>query len=131
MKKNALLLIALLLPCVGARAAPPAPAKPVVAEVAITWQGQTASLGGPLLRFGDQDIEFDALTIGLLGYQPIPDVDVTRLTPGSVWHIASSVSGRNRDEWIGKCAAETYEADEGSVVVRYLFLNCDTLEFGQ
>jgi len=131
MKKNALLLVALLLPCVGAGAAPPPPAKPVVTEVTISWQGQTVFLGGSLLRFRDQAIELDAHTVGILDYQPIPDVDVTQLTPGNVWHIASTVSGHNRDEWIGKCAVETYETDEGSVLVRRVFLNCATLEFGQ
>lgn len=129
MKKTVIAAI-LLVACAGAQAAKRPGAVPNETEVVITWNGETAYLAGTLTRFHDQTIELDGSTIGTLGYQPLPDVDVTRLTVDNTWHIVSTVYGRFREDWTGLCAAETFERDEGNAIVRYVFLNCATLDFG-
>jgi len=126
------LFFAAALLIVAATKANAAKPEPVLADIAITYAGQTFGFGGPLRYFDVSEsggrIGLDLLSLASPGYSPRPNIAPVELPlAGNRWEMVMFI-GRSHETITGTCAAESFAMTEGDNQVQHIYLNCVDLD---
>ena len=117
---------------VAAAAADAKPPAATMADVQITFGGQTFGFSGPEESFSQSAeggrIVFEPTQLQKLGYTPLPDVDIDALEAhGNRWIVQPNLV-KHSYAFVGTCASQTYTTTESGVIIRHLNLNCSEFD---